>query len=60
MPKEASLIPVERIEKLILLVRGLKVMLDKDLAMLYQVSTTNLNKAVGRNLGRFPGDFMFP
>lgn len=40
-------------------IRGLKVILDKDLAALYEVSTTNLNKAVKRNLTRFPPDFMF-
>jgi hypothetical protein len=54
-----SIIPVERIERCILLIRGHKVILDKDLAFLYGVSTSNLNKAVGRNLDRFPGDFMF-
>ncbi|MEW6104270.1 MAG: ORF6N domain-containing protein [bacterium] len=43
----------------ILFVRGLKVMLDRDLAELYGVTTGNLNKAVKRNLGRFPLDFMF-
>ena len=43
----------------IYLIRGQKVMLDKDLAQLYNVMTSNLNKAVGRNLKRFPGDFMF-
>jgi hypothetical protein len=59
MSKESSLIPAERIERSILLIRGQKVILDKDLARLYQVSTTNLNKAVSRNLGRFPEDFMF-
>lgn len=53
------LIPVERIERAILLIRGQKVLLDKDLAMLYQVSTSNLNKAVSRNFDRFPKDFMF-
>jgi hypothetical protein len=52
-------IPVERIEKAILLVRGQKVMLDRDLAELYGVTTGNLNKAVKRNLDRFPQDFMF-
>jgi hypothetical protein len=51
-------IPVERIEKAILLVRGQKVMLDRDLAELYGVTTGNLNKAVRRNLDRFPPDFM--
>lgn len=40
-------------------VRGQKVMLDKDLAELYQVTTGNLNKAVKRNIKRFPSDFMF-
>ena len=40
-------------------IRGLNVMLDNDLAELYQVETSNLNKAVKRNLSRFPRDFMF-
>lgn len=40
-------------------VRGTKVMLDRDLAALYQVTTGNLNKAVKRNIKRFPPDFMF-
>lgn len=40
-------------------IRGQKVMIDKDLADLYQVSTGNLNKAVKRNIKRFPSDFMF-
>lgn len=40
-------------------IRGLKVMLDSDLAKLYQVETKNLNKAVARNIKRFPFDFMF-
>ena len=40
-------------------IRGLKVILDKDLAEMYQVTTSNLNKAVKRNIGRFPDDFMF-
>jgi len=53
------LIPAERIERSILLIRGQKVILDKDLAVLYGVSTGNLNKAVSRNLDRFPSDFMF-
>lgn len=54
-----TLIPVEVIEKKILLIRGEKVMLDSDLAMLYEVETFNLNKAVKRNIDRFPEDFMF-
>lgn len=40
-------------------IRGLRVILDKDLAELYEVTTSNLNKAVKRNLDRFPSDFMF-
>jgi hypothetical protein len=52
-------IPVERIEKAILLVRGHKVILDMDLADLYGVETGALNRAVKRNIQRFPDDFMF-
>jgi hypothetical protein len=52
-------ITTETIAQRILIVRGLKVMLDSDLANLYQVQTKNLNKAVQRNTGRFPDDFMF-
>ena len=47
------------IEQAIFLIRGQKVMLDVDLAKLYGVTTFNLNKAVKRNLDRFPEDFMF-
>jgi len=54
-----ALIPTEVIERRILWVRGQKVMLDADLAVLYQVSTSALNQAVRRNLDRFPEDFMF-
>jgi len=46
-------------KSLIYEIRGVKVMLDKDLADLYHVTTGNLNKAVKRNLKRFPSDFMF-
>ena len=53
------LIPAERIEKAILLIRGHKVMLDSDLAELYGVATKVLNQAVARNGKRFPVDFMF-
>ena len=52
-------ISTEGIEHVILLIRGQKVMLDRDLARLYGVQTKNLNKAVSRNLDRFPSDFMF-
>jgi len=54
-----DLIPDEKIEKAIYLIRGEKVMLDRDLALLYGVETKVLNRAVKRNLQRFPSDFMF-
>jgi hypothetical protein len=57
--KRAALIPSERIERSILLIRGHKVLLDSDLAELYGVETKVLNQAVRRNLARFPADFMF-
>jgi len=47
------------IQKMIFDIRGKKVMLDSDLAVLYEVETFNLNKAVKRNIERFPSDFMF-
>lgn len=53
------LVPDEYILEKIFLVRGQKVMLDWDLAELYGVTTGNLNKAVKRNIRRFPDDFMF-
>jgi len=55
-----DLIPSERIETHILLLRGQKVMLDADLAELYGVETGALKRAVKRNRERFPEDFMFP
>ncbi len=58
MANSSALIPAERIDRLIIMVRGQKVILDRDLAALYGVSTGNLNKAVSRNLDRFPEDFM--
>jgi len=54
-----ALIPLEQIEKRILLIRGQRVMLDADLAGLYGVSTKRLKEQVRRNLDRFPADFMF-
>jgi ORF6N domain len=54
-----QIIPIERIARLILVLREQKVMLDSDLATLYGVTTGNLNKAVKRNPQRFPSDFMF-
>ena len=59
MSKGKSLIPVECIERSILLIRGHKVILDADLAALYNVETKQLIRAVKRNLPRFPDDFMF-
>jgi hypothetical protein len=57
--QDTQLIPMERIEKLIHLARGEKVLLDADLARLYGVTTGALNRAVKRNVNRFPADFMF-
>ena len=61
MSKENSenVIPVETIQDRILLIRGQKVILDSDLAALYEVPTKRLNEQVKRNRGRFPEDFMF-
>ncbi|MBN1774720.1 MAG: ORF6N domain-containing protein, partial [Deltaproteobacteria bacterium] len=56
---EPSLVPMERIERVILVVRGQKVILDAQLAALYGVQTKALNRAVKRNRERFPADFMF-
>jgi len=50
---------MERIERMILLIRGQKVMLDSDLAELYGVTTKRLNEQVRRNISWFPIDFMF-
>lgn len=58
-PPDSSMIPAERIEHSIVFIRNEKVMLDTDLAALYGVETFNLNKAVARNIDRFPSDFMF-
>lgn len=54
-----SLIPADILERKIVFIRGHKVMLDRDLSVLYGVETRDLNKAVSRNLERFPDDFMF-
>lgn len=56
---EKRLIPVERIEKAIYLIRGQRVILDRDLAALYGVTPKRLNEQVKRNLPRFPDDFLF-
>jgi hypothetical protein len=54
-----AMIPYETVVSKIYFLRGQKVMLDRDLAKLYQVETKRLKEAVKRNSGRFPGDFMF-
>ena len=59
MSKSIAAIPIERVEQAILLIRGEKVILDADLALLYGVSTTRLNEQVKRNSDRFPKDFAF-
>lgn len=58
-PKDAAPVPVEHITQSILVLRGHKVLLDTDLAALYEVPTKRLNEQVKRNLDRFPTDFMF-
>ena len=55
----SALVPRERIEQTILLIRGHRVMLDADLTQLYGVTAGRLNEAVKRNENRFPSDFMF-
>lgn len=55
----STIIPIEIIENKILIIRGQKVMIDRDLAELYQVQTKVLNQAVKRNIKRFPAEFMF-
>ena len=57
--EKGALVPIERIEGAILLIRGEKVMLDADLAFLYGVETKVLVQAIKRNRSRFPADFMF-
>jgi len=57
--KKGDIIPQEIIEGKILFIQGKKVMLDRDLAILYGVETRTLNQAVKRNMKRFPEDFMF-
>ena len=57
--KTKSIIPVGLIEQRIFIIRGFKVMIDRDLAELYGVETKHLNRQVKRNKERFPGEFMF-
>jgi hypothetical protein len=59
MTRNESLIPIERIEQKIYVIRGERVILDSDLASIYGVTTTRFNEAIKRNSNRFPGDFIF-
>jgi hypothetical protein len=59
MASKQPTFPAVHVEQRIVLLRGQKVMLDRDLAQLYGVATKALNQAVKRNRGRFPADFMF-
>ena len=52
-------VPIEKITSRIYVIRGIKVMIDRDLAELYGVETKALKQAVKRNIDRFPADFMF-
>lgn len=59
LSKKEITLPEEVVQSKIYLIRGQKIMLDRDLAELYKVTTKALNQAVKRNAQRFPGDFMF-
>jgi len=59
VPAKENIIELSSIQSKIYEIRGLKVILDRDLAQMYDVTTSNLNKAVKRNANRFPDDFMF-
>jgi ORF6N domain-containing protein len=54
----SALFRAKRVERVILLLRGHKIILDRDLPAMYGVSTRDLNKAISRNIERFPDDFM--
>lgn len=56
---DSTLVPIERINNSIHLVRGQRVIFDRDLAAIYGIETRKLNQAVKRNTDRFPQDFMF-
>ena len=60
MSKRAAAVSLDRVESLILSIRGRRVIVDSDLARLYGVTTARLNEQVKRNPDRFPPDFMFP
>ena len=56
---QSTLISVHDVEKLIVTIRGIQVLIDRDLASLYQVEVKQMNRQVKRNIERFPEDFMF-
>lgn len=57
--KATTLLPIEHITRSSLVLRGLRVLLDSELAALYEIRTKRLNEQIRRNLDRFPADFMF-
>lgn len=59
MSDRDAVVSLDRVESLILSMRGRRVIVDSDLARLYGVTTKRLNEQVRRNFGRFPADFMF-
>jgi hypothetical protein len=59
VPAASAIVPAERIQQCLYVIRGQKVLLDEDLARLYGVQTRVLNQAVSRNADRFPDDFVF-
>ena len=59
MAKKAIAVAAKQIEQRIFMIRGQKVILDRDLAELYEVETKQVKRAVRRNMERFPDDFMF-
>jgi len=59
MNKNVQLLKLQNIQKCIFVIRGKRVMLDSDLALIYEVTTARLNQQVRRNIDRFPEDFMF-
>ena len=59
MTDDNIIVPVEHVERTILMIRGQKVMIDADLAKLYGVATKRLNEQIRRNRDRFPNDFMY-
>src|SRR5262245_41517259 len=57
--KSKSLVPIEQIDEMIRTIRGVRVILDRDLAKIYGIPTFRFNEAIKRNRHRFPADFMF-